>query len=1188
LKRITNSLFKKAFIALVAALLPFIVAFIYNYQSNKAFLKSSSLNALTAIAEAYEGQVYQFLELSRRRAQDFSSDGFIVSSLKRIESGDTSVVKPLSAHLKRNKLSLDKTIDRIYLIDGAGRVVAATNETGAGRDASAEPFFREGRRAVTFQERKAPSGRPELAVAAPIRDNSTGRMLGVIVNFIEFTELNNVLSGELSKELGAVSWQKGRQKTMEIYLVNKDMLMVGESVSVGGKMLSQTVDTEAVKACAERQEEVSGFYTGYRGTTVAGASMCLPMMRWTLIVEVAEEEVFAPLGSMKKSAVVAAVIVMGIAGALYFAFYKGVVARLLALGEAAARVARGEYDIIVPVISIDEIGALAESFNRMASEVKRREVIISQSEERLRAIIDNSTAIIYLKGLDGGYKLVNRQYEKLSGLPHGKIIGMTDYEIFPPEQASVMRANDMQVVQAGEAREFEEMVTQSDGIHYYISVKVPLFDAFGAPFAVCGISTDITERKRMESEQRLVQTVSEALSESRDFTDALAVTVRKVCEVTGWGFGEAWIPNADESGLSLKYCSLCGAGRMDECRLHGSTEGLTLRPGMGLPGRVWAAKTVELVRDVAVDGDVFIRASAALEQGLRSCVGMPVVSDGRVMAVIVFFMPRVGALEENYVKMLTEVSPQFGAMLGRRLAEVGRREVMRRYEELVNNLSVGVYRSLPGPDNRLVEANRAVIDIFEAGSREEMLSHRLLEFCRDTARCMEIEEELMRQGRVRDAEIEFVTFKGKPLRVSVTAVKKEDSDGNVYFDGIMVDVSEKRLLEEQFRHSQKLEAVGRLASGMAHDFNNILTAIIGYANLLKMKSGGNETTSSFAEHILTLSESAAALTQGLLAFSRKRSLSLQPVDINGLVARTSKMLARLIGEDIEIRINRAEGEFMVMADSAQMEQVLMNLATNASDAMPGGGTLMITTSSVEIDREFVSSHGYGTPGPFAQIIFEDTGTGMDKETCEHIFEPFFTTKEVGKGTGLGLAMVYGTIKQHDGFINVYSEPGSGATFRIYLPLIAAASKLSAPVMDEPDESCRGHETILLAEDQPDVREITKRLLEEFGYRVIEAANGEDALERFKEEDGAIDLLMLDMKMPKKGGSETYEEIKKIKYDIKVIFMSGYSEEIMQLKDKGMKAFDFYPNRRPPSGCSVRSGRRWTDDGERPVYTRGRR
>ncbi|MBI5885324.1 MAG: response regulator [Deltaproteobacteria bacterium] len=719
-----------------------------------------------------------------------------------------------------------------------------------------------------------------------------------------------------------------------------------------------------------------------------------------------------------------------------------------------------------------------------------------------------------------------------------------------------MRANDMQVIQTRKPHEFEETVTQSDGLHYYISVKVPIFDAFGEPSGVCGISTDITERKRMESGHRLVQIISETLSESVDFTDALALTVRKVCEMTGWGFGEVWVPNSDESGLSLRYCSLCGADRMDECRLHEPNKGLTLLlPGTGLPGRVWALKRVEWVRDVSVDGDVFLRAPAALEAGLRSCVGMPVVSDGRVLAVMVFFMPNAGALGESYVNMLTDVSDQVGAMLGRRLAEVRRREVMRRYEELVNNISVGVYRSLPSPDNKLVEANRAVVDIFEAGSRGEMLAHSLMELCRDTARCMELEAELMSQGHVKGAELDFVTLKGKPLRISITAVKKEDSDGNVYFDGIMEDVSEKRLLEEQFRHAQKLEAVGRLAGGMAHDFNNILTAVIGYANLVKMKCGGNETVSSFARHILTLSDSATALTQGLLAFSRKRPLSLQPVDMNDLVGNAGKMLARLIGEDIEVRINRAEGELMVMADNAQMEQVLMNLATNARDAMPKGGRLTITTSAVDIDREFVSSHGYGTHGAFAQIVFEDTGTGMDKDTCEHIFEPFFTTKEVGKGTGLGLAMVYGTIKQHDGYINVYSEPGSGTTFRIYLPLVAAA-KLSTAAMDEPDESCRGTETILLAEDQPDVREITRRLLEEFGYIVIEAANGEEALARFREKSEAIDLLMLDMKMPKKGGSETYEEIKNIRGDTKVIFMSGYSEEIMHSKDKDKKVFDF--------------------------------
>jgi PAS domain S-box-containing protein len=371
--------------------------------------------------------------------------------------------------------------------------------------------------------------------------------------------------------------------------------------------------------------------------------------------------------------------------------------------------------------------------------------------------------------------------------------------------------------------------------------------------------------------------------------------------------------------------------------------------------------------------------------------------------------------------------------------------------------------------------------------------------------------------------------------------------------GSILDITERKRLSQQLLHVQKMEAIGQLAGGIAHDFNNILTAIIGYSNILQIKMKDNPLR-SYLDHILASSERAANLTQALLAFSRKQIISPKPINLNEAVEKAQSLLARLISEEIELSLKLADKELIIMADNGQIEQVLMNLATNARDAMPSGGGFSISTEFFEIGNDFISAHGYGAPGQYALIAVSDTGGGMDEETREKIFEPFFTTKEVGKGTGLGLAIVYGIIKQHNGYINCYSEPGVGTTFKIYLPLIK--SKPAETVDPTLPDLAGGKETILVAEDDMEVRKLTKDVLQEFGYTVIEAVDGEDAVRAFIENKDSVRLLVFDVIMPRKNGREAHEEIKKIKPDIRSIFMSGYTADIIHKKGVIEEGFNF--------------------------------
>jgi len=357
---------------------------------------------------------------------------------------------------------------------------------------------------------------------------------------------------------------------------------------------------------------------------------------------------------------------------------------------------------------------------------------------------------------------------------------------------------------------------------------------------------------------------------------------------------------------------------------------------------------------------------------------------------------------------------------------------------------------------------------------------------------------------------------------------------------VLEDITEMKKLEMQLRHAQKMEAVGTLAAGIAHDFNNILTAIIGFANIMEMKMPKDNPLSGNVTQILSAAERAANLTRSLLAFGRAQPMQTRHLDLNEIVVGLTNMLRRLLREDVELCMELCPGKLPIVADGGQIEQVLLNLATNARDAMACAGAITIVTEVVELGPEFLQAQGYGRAGTYALLRFSDSGKGMEDGVLQRIFEPFFTTKEVGKGTGLGLSICYSIIKQHGGYISCQSRPGEGTSFLIHLPL---TEEVAEPV-ELPDESvvARGTETILIAEDDLMVRELTVHILTDFGYRVIEAADGEQAVALFREHMNEIDLLLLDAIMPKKNGWDTFQEMKALRPGARALLVSGYQAD----------------------------------------------
>jgi PAS domain S-box-containing protein len=482
----------------------------------------------------------------------------------------------------------------------------------------------------------------------------------------------------------------------------------------------------------------------------------------------------------------------------------------------------------------------------------------------------------------------------------------------------------------------------------------------------------------------------------------------------------------------------------------------------------------------------------------------------------------------------------------RKRAEKALLQSQEKYRLIVDAANEGIWVIDEYDKTSFVNAQMADMLGYEV---EEMIGRKLESFMfgedlPDYAQ----KKEKRRQGIAEHFERQWRRKDGQVVQTIVSATPIIDNEHHFLGSFAMIlDITERKKLEAQLRQAQKMESIGTLAGGVAHDFNNILTAIIGYGHIALLKMSKDDPNRTNIEQILEASNRATHLTKDLLLFSRKQPLDRKPIDLNEDILKLGKFLVRVIGEDIAFKTSLSGGTIPVFADEHQIGQVLMNLATNSRDSMPKGGTFTISTELVHLDEEFTSKHGLEMPGKYVLISVSDTGHGMDEETKQRIFEPFYTTKEVGKGTGLGLAVVYGIVKQHAGCINVYSEPGIGTTFKIYLPVIVSGAAEEKATTSE-ELPVGGTETILLAEDNESVRNLIVSVLKESGYTVITAVDGEDAVSKYQENEDKIQLLLFDLIMPKKNGKEAYDEISQIRPDIKAIFASGYSPDI--IRDKG--------------------------------------
>jgi PAS domain S-box-containing protein len=788
---------------------------------------------------------------------------------------------------------------------------------------------------------------------------------------------------------------------------------------------------------------------------------------------------------------------------------------------------------------------------KISKEIKTNRGSSKKGERYFRVLIENSGEGIGLLDVNGNIIYASPSSERITGYTEKELTGTNAFEYIHPADLQYVKDNFNNLI-----RKPGEVITV---VHRYIYKGGSLrwSETTGTNMIanpdIRGIILsfhDITKGKRIEEELQLLKALTYTIVKSKDFISALEVTIRKVCESTGWIYGEAWVPSANGIYLECSRAWYSCEGGFEKFR-KGSEE-FRFPLGVGLPGRVWASKKPNWISDVTLNYN-FPRRQLAMKIGLKSAVAIPIIADNKVVAVLDFLTYEVKVEDEKLIELISAIASQLGIVFKRKQAENLLIESEGKLKNIMESVPVGI--AVTNPEGKVIEINSTVIKMLGYDSREEFIKIPVINHYNNLEDRGQFIRLLQENSAVKDFEVQFKRKDGTLILCSINSMV-QDTERGVEFINTYNDITERKRLEAQVCQSQKIEAIGQLTGGIAHDFNNILTAIIGFASILKMKMKRDDPLMVNTDYILESARKAADLTRNLLAFSRKQIICLKQVNLNDIMADAMKLLKRVIRENIELKINIIDEGLTVMADSVQIEQVLLNLATNARDAMPHGGVLTIEVSSTEIDDKFINTHGYGKAGRYALITVKDTGFGMDEGIQNKIFEPFFTTKEVGEGTGLGLSIVYGIVKQHEGYINVYSKPGKGTTFRIYLLLIEPKIKYIKPREDTvPTPASRG-ETILIADDDDDIRNIIIGTLKDYGYKVIEAIDGEDALEKFKENRDKIALVILDVIMPKKDGKDTYDEIINIKPDIKVLFISGYTADAIESKEITEKGLNF--------------------------------
>ena len=755
------------------------------------------------------------------------------------------------------------------------------------------------------------------------------------------------------------------------------------------------------------------------------------------------------------------------------------------------------------------------------------------AEEKYRRIFERAVEGFFESTVEGRFVTVNPAMARIIGYrsPAEMISEIHDMgkQLFLEADAQKKLAQGLET--HGIVEGFECQMVRKDGTKIWVSMNVrAIRDSGGRIVGHDGSAEDVTERKRSELDRQVTTEIIHAVSVTDNLDDLLRlvhVALGKVLDAENC-FVALYEPSTGMFHFPLFVDKFDIASPADD--LKKSCTSYVFRTGEP------AIMTKEFFEQLESRGEAELVGTPS-----PSWLGVPLRTPTKTIGVLVVQNYETeNVYTQRDLEFLSSVGGQIALAIERKRAEERVRESEARLRVLVEQLPAVLWTV----DRNLSFTSAVGSGLARLGLKPNQLVGMFLQEYFETNDPTFGPIAAHRRAINGEAVTFPVEWKNGSYACHVEPLR--DAAGQLQGAICMaLDVTDRKQLEEQFRQAQKMEAVGRLAGGIAHDFNNLLMVIQGYADLLVGKLPAGENLRRNAEQIQSAAQRAAGLTQQLLAFSRKQILAPKVLNIHSVVADMEKMLRRLIGEDVELKVSSAPDLGLIKADRSQIEQVLMNLAVNARDAMPKGGRLTIETGNSEFDASVAEVPSVFAPGRYVMLAVSDTGCGMDTATKAHIFEPFFTTKEKGKGTGLGLATVYGVVKQSGGYVWVFSEPGQGTTFKIYLPRIDEDTVSNESDRDKETKRCpRGSEVILLVEDEEGVRDLAREYLEMSGYSVIAAADGHRALELAATHRGPIHLLMTDVVMPGIGGHELAERVNNLRPGIKVLYMSGYTDQAL--------------------------------------------
>jgi two-component system, cell cycle sensor histidine kinase and response regulator CckA len=751
------------------------------------------------------------------------------------------------------------------------------------------------------------------------------------------------------------------------------------------------------------------------------------------------------------------------------------------------------------------------------------------STEQLSSLLGSTRELLALLTSEGAIIYASEGFGRVLGYFNSELVGTPVVNLLHPDQrASAQQCIDKLAASPGGWISNNYRIQRKDGTWRWFEVSSQNHLRYPGVEAIVVSFLDITDLRRMQEERQVISDIVHALNETSNLDQLLLSIHQSLKKVLSAENCFVVLHNRETDNFHFAFFTDEFDSQPAPQKLTRTCTSLVFRTGRAM---LIPQSEFDLL---AQRGEVELVGSPS-----PAWLGVPLKTPTATIGVLVVqHYQNDRAYDERDLEFLDSVGGHIALAIERRSAEDALRNSASMFRLFFSNNPLPTW-VFDCETLLCLQVNNAAVKLF-GYSTTEFESMTILDFRPAIEHVAFLD--FLRQpsfGPHAKPTWKHARKDGKIIDAEVIAHRLEYSGRPVYLV-VAQDVGERQLLEDQLRQAQKMEAVGRLAGGVAHDFNNLLMVIKGHTELLLNVLPQGDASARKVELIDRAADRAASLTRQLLAFSRMQVLQPRVINLNKIVEDMGRLIPRLLGEDVDLVIRTSPDLGAIRADASQMEQVIMNLAVNARDAMPGGGRLVIETSNTDLDRSYVNARPVVTPGPYILLAVSDTGTGMDQETQARIFEPFFTTKEQGKGTGLGLSTVYGVVKQSGGFIWVYSELGKGTSFKIYLPRVdqpidAAGAALSYA------EVPRGTETVLLAEDEADVRELAREFLEAAGYTVIEARNGQEALKLAAERADEIDLLVSDLVMPGMTGQQLAALLQQQDPSLRVIFMSGYSE-----------------------------------------------